>query len=139
MKAHGIKSLVGKGDDETAVYFLIDVLLDKVRGESGNRVRKEVGRSQETGAGYREKSRTLQKAQMPWKDEIHFAPPTKPWNDESPVNTNKRYGFQWIQSGANGFRPSTVCWFSLAMRTHEMLVEVFLKMGLGPLKWLDSF
>ena len=34
------------------------------------------------------------------------APPIKPLNDESPVNTNKRYGFPWFQSG--GFRPSTV-------------------------------
>ena len=37
-----------------------------------------------------------------WIDEIHFAPPKKPWNDESPVNTNK----QWFPNGA-GFRPST--------------------------------
>ena len=28
-----------------------------------------------------------------WMDEMHFAPPKKPWNDDSPVNTNKRYGF----------------------------------------------
>ena len=25
--------------------------------------------------------------------EIHFAPPKKPWNNDSPVNTNKRHGF----------------------------------------------
>ena len=27
-----------------------------------------------------------------WMDEIHFAPPKKPWNDNSPVNTNN----QWV-------------------------------------------
>ena len=26
-----------------------------------------------------------------WMDEIHFAPPKKPWNDDSPVNTNKQW------------------------------------------------
>ena len=24
-----------------------------------------------------------------WRDEIHFAPPKKPWHDDSPVNTNR--------------------------------------------------
>ena len=28
----------------------------------------------------------------PWMDEIHFAPPEKPWNDDSPVNANE----QWL-------------------------------------------
>ena len=28
---------------------------------------------------------------MLWMDEIHFAPPKKPWNDDSPVNTNKHW------------------------------------------------
>ena len=35
------------------------------------------------------------------------APPKKPWNDESPVNTNQQW-FRMFFSGA-GFRPSTVC------------------------------
>ena len=26
-----------------------------------------------------------------WMGEIHFAPPKKPWNDDSPVNTNKHW------------------------------------------------
>ena len=26
-----------------------------------------------------------------WMDAIHFAPPKKPWNDDSPVNTNKQW------------------------------------------------
>ena len=26
-----------------------------------------------------------------WIDEIHFAPPQTPWNDDSPVNTNKQW------------------------------------------------
>ena len=38
-----------------------------------------------------------------WMEEIHFAPPKKPWSDDSPVNTKKK----WLQSGA-GFRPSEV-------------------------------
>ena len=41
-----------------------------------------------------------------WIDEIHFATPKKPWNDDSPVST-KNNGFPWLQSGA-GFRPATV-------------------------------
>ena len=39
-----------------------------------------------------------QTAQMLRMDEIHFAPPKKPWNSDSPVNTNN--GFLWFQSGA---------------------------------------
>ena len=27
--------------------------------------------------------------EVPWMDGIHFAPPKKPWNDASPVNTKK--------------------------------------------------
>ena len=34
------------------------------------------------------------------------APPKKPWNDDSPVNTSKLW-VPMLQSGA-GFRPSTV-------------------------------
>ena len=33
--------------------------------------------------------------------------PKKPWNDDSPVNTDKQWLQPWFQSGA-GFRPSTV-------------------------------
>ena len=40
-------------------------------------------------------------------DNIHFAPPKKPWKDDSPVNTNNLWFQPWFQSGA-GFRPSTV-------------------------------
>ena len=36
------------------------------------------------------------------------AQPKKPWSDDSPVNTNKQWFQPWIQSGANGFRPSRV-------------------------------
>ena len=32
-----------------------------------------------------------------WVDKIHFAPPTKPSNDDWPLNTN--HGFPWVQSG----------------------------------------
>ena len=28
---------------------------------------------------------------MLWMDEIHFAPPKRPWRDDSPVNTNKQW------------------------------------------------
>ena len=44
---------------------------------------------------------------LPWRNEIHFAPPKKPWNDDSPVLPTKN-GLPWFQSGA-GFCPSTVC------------------------------
>ena len=36
-----------------------------------------------------------------------IAPPKKPRIGDSPINANKRYGFQWFQSVV-GFRPSTV-------------------------------
>ena len=33
----------------------------------------------------------------------------KPWSDDSPVNANNRYGFQWFQRGAKWIsQPSTV-------------------------------
>ena len=57
-----------------------------------------------------------------WMDE-NPTPPKKPWNDDSPVNTNEN-GFPWFPSGANGFPPSTVwqeCWGSdqqLLQRSH---------------------
>ena len=35
------------------------------------------------------------------------APPQRPWNDDSPVNTNKPWLQPWFKSGA-GFCPSTV-------------------------------
>ena len=69
--------------------------------------------------------------QILWVNEIHFAPPKKPWSDDSSVNTNKRYGFNhgfqvvqdivhpqyqrlwfqtWFPSGAKSTsQPSTVC------------------------------
>ena len=37
---------------------------------------------------------------LPWMGEIDFASPQKPWNEDSPENTDI------FQSGANGFRPS---------------------------------
>ena len=42
----------------------------------------------------------------PTKHGRNPAPPKKPWNDDSLVNTNKQ-GFSWFQDVA-GFRPSTV-------------------------------
>ena len=36
----------------------------------------------------------------PTLDGRNPAPPRRPSNDKSPVNTNKRYGFPWFQSGA---------------------------------------
>ena len=36
-------------------------------------------------------------------DEIHFAPPKKPWNDDSPASSNT----QWSRGA--GIRPPTVC------------------------------
>ena len=47
---------------------------------------------------------------MLWMDEIHFAPPKKPWNGLIPLKIPANSGFPWFQSGANGFRPSTVGW-----------------------------
>ena len=44
---------------------------------------------------------------FPTVDGRNPAPPKKPRNDDSTVNTSKRYGFSWFQSGA-GLRPSTV-------------------------------
>ena len=42
-------------------------------------------------------------------DEIHFAPPHRPWKDDSPVNANKLYGFNYVfQVVRNGSCPSTV-------------------------------
>ena len=47
-----------------------------------------------------------------WMDEIRFAPPKKPWNDDSqceiPTNNGFNHGFKVVR---NGFRPSTVGWF----------------------------
>ena len=40
----------------------------------------------------------------PTVDGRNFAPPNKPWNDDSPVNTNKK-SFPMVR---NGFCPSTV-------------------------------
>ena len=39
--------------------------------------------------------------------EIHFAPPKKPWNDDSPVNTNKQMASTVVSKLSNGFGPST--------------------------------
>ena len=33
----------------------------------------------------------LWRVAIQWVDEIHFAPPVKPWNDESTVHTNRRW------------------------------------------------
>ena len=38
-----------------------------------------------------------------WMDEIHSAPPKKPWNDDSPVNTNR----QWFPMVSNWCRISS--------------------------------
>ena len=43
-----------------------------------------------------------------WMDEIHFAPPKKPWNGDSPVNTKK----QW-------FRPWFLRWRALDVATMQ--------------------
>ena len=54
------------------------------------------------------KSRTLKFvnfAAILWMDEIYFAPPEKPWNDDSPVNTSKQWA-KWCRTS----QPSTVRW-----------------------------
>ena len=38
-------------------------------------------------------------------DDIHFAPPKKPWNDDSLVNTNEQSFQPWFQSGAKWISP----------------------------------
>ena len=40
-----------------------------------------------------------------WMDEIHFAPPKKPWNDDSPVNTNKQWFFHGFKTVQNFVHP----------------------------------
>ena len=40
-------------------------------------------------------------------DEIHFAPPKKPWDDDSSANTNKHWFQPWFQSGAKWI--SSIC------------------------------
>ena len=41
-------------------------------------------------------------------DKIQFAPPEKPWNDDSPVNTNEQWDSPWFHSGAKWIsQPST--------------------------------
>ena len=42
-----------------------------------------------------------------WMDEIHFTPPKKPWNNDSPCDIPTNNGFPWCPSGA-GHRPSPV-------------------------------
>ena len=42
-----------------------------------------------------------------WMDEIHFAPPEKPWNELIPCKYQPIMVFAWFQRGA-GFGPSTV-------------------------------
>ena len=59
-----------------------------------------------------------------WMDEIHFAPPQKPWKDDSPVNTNK----QWFPTVSKWCRISSIhstmflqtatCVLKLGVRIH---------------------
>ena len=51
------------------------------------------------------KQALLQHAVILWMDKIHIAPPKKPWHDDSPVNTNKRFPMDSI--GAGFFFPPT--------------------------------
>ena len=59
-----------------------------------------------------------------WMDEIHFAPPKKPWNDDSPVNTNK----QWFPSfpSAALIDPSL---FSLGWQALGYLLRRYMDIG----------
>ena len=59
-----------------------------------------------------------------WMHDIHFAPPKKPWNDESPVNTNKQWIQPWFASGA-GFRPSTAVWVSSSSSQETLWAPLF--------------